>query len=202
MSLNRIHNEPLTIAEYAILNESGDQARNYTHALGLFELADRLGVEGVWVRQFHLRRGGMRGGLPSSSTDSEVRKAVYLADLERLTSALGGKPLDDAGSTLNPPTAGLASRVWEATLTERSAGEAGEGGNGVLVGTTQTVPAEVTAHAYYAGLDRYTAMHGNRAPRVGLATLIYPAKDRETALRQARAGIAEQTRAIAEGAVR
>jgi alkanesulfonate monooxygenase SsuD/methylene tetrahydromethanopterin reductase-like flavin-dependent oxidoreductase (luciferase family) len=256
--MSRNDNEPLTIAEYAILNEPGDQAQNYRDALGLFELADRLGVEGVWVRQFHLRRSAMQGGLPSpfvflaalaarttrlrlgtgiitlpldsplrvaedaavldaisggrvelgvangggpglaeiygrrSYTDVAERKAAYLADLERLTSALWGNPLDDAGSTLNPPTTDLASRIWEATLTDGSGREAGERGNGVLVGTTQTVPAEVTARAYYDGLERYRATYGYAAPRVGLATLIYPAKDRDTALRQARTGIEEK----------
>jgi hypothetical protein len=55
----------------------------------------------------------------------------------------------------------------------------------VLLGTTQTIPAETTARAYYRGLSR----HGSAAPRVGLATLIYPARDRETALREARDGI-------------
>lgn len=61
----RVHDEPLTLAAYAILNEPGDQARNYHQALGLFEHAERLGVEGVWVRQFHLRHPEPGGGLPS-----------------------------------------------------------------------------------------------------------------------------------------
>ena len=62
----------------------------------------------------------------------------------------------------------------------------------MLIGTTQTVPAEVTARAYLRGLERYTQEHGPRSPRVGIATLIYPAKDRQTALREARAGIEEK----------
>lgn len=60
----------------------------------------------------------------------------------------------------------------------------------MLIGTTQTVPAQVTARAYLRGLDRYAGRY--RPPRLGLATLIYPAKDRETALREARAGIEEK----------
>ena len=67
----RERDEPLTLAAYAILNEPGDQARNYHDALALFAQAERLGVEGLWVRQFHLRRPGPgtqsapAGGLPS-----------------------------------------------------------------------------------------------------------------------------------------
>jgi alkanesulfonate monooxygenase SsuD/methylene tetrahydromethanopterin reductase-like flavin-dependent oxidoreductase (luciferase family) len=259
MNPSHNHNEPLTIAAYAILNEPGDQARNYRDALELFELADRLGIEGVWVRQFHLRGAAMQGGLPSPfvflaalaertthlrlgtgavtlplenplrvaedaavldalsggrlelgvangggasgvaelygrtfHADVEARKQTYHADLEQLINALRGKPLDDRGAALNPPATALASRVWEATLTDRSGREAGERGNGVLVGTTQTVAAEVTARAYYEGLEQYRATRGDAAPRLGLATLIYPARDRETALRQARAGIEEK----------
>jgi alkanesulfonate monooxygenase SsuD/methylene tetrahydromethanopterin reductase-like flavin-dependent oxidoreductase (luciferase family) len=67
----REHDEQVTLAAYAILNEAGDQARNYHDALGLFARAEALGVDGLWVRQFHLRRPGPgtqsapSGGLPS-----------------------------------------------------------------------------------------------------------------------------------------
>lgn len=280
----RVHDEPLTLAAYAILNEPGDQAHNYHEALGLFEHAERLGIEGLWVRQFHLRRAGSGaasqsasppgpppepgGGLPSpfvflawlaartsrlrlgtaavtlplesplrvaedaavldalsrgrtelgvanggtapglaelfrggtavaggagGTRDAGALRAAYLADLTRLSEALGGAALDDAGARLNPPPQGLSARIWEATLSERSGYDTGTRGHGVLIGTTQTVPAEVTARAYLRGLDRYSGNTGSyRPPRLGLATLIYPAKDRETALREARAGIEEK----------
>jgi alkanesulfonate monooxygenase SsuD/methylene tetrahydromethanopterin reductase-like flavin-dependent oxidoreductase (luciferase family) len=42
---------------YAILGEEGDQASKYLSALELFSSAEKLRVEGVWVRQFHLRPG-------------------------------------------------------------------------------------------------------------------------------------------------
>jgi hypothetical protein len=62
----------------------------------------------------------------------------------------------------------------------------------VLIGTTQPVTAEVTARSYYRGLNRYAAEFGARPPRVAIATLIYPAKDRPTALREAEEGIEER----------
>jgi alkanesulfonate monooxygenase SsuD/methylene tetrahydromethanopterin reductase-like flavin-dependent oxidoreductase (luciferase family) len=262
----REHDEPVTLAAYAILNEAGDQARNYHDALGLFTRAEALGVDGLWVRQFHLRRPGPgtqsvpSGGLPSplvflawlaartdrlrlgtaaivlplesplrvaedaavldalssgrvelgvanggtapglteifrgmaSGRDPADRKAAYQADLALLTDALAGGPLNESGQRLNPPSPGLADRIWEATLSEQSGFGTGGRGHGVLIGTTQTVPAEVTARAYFRGLDRYSREHGPRPPRVGIATLIYPAKDRPTALREARAGIEEK----------
>ena len=82
----RENDEPLTLAAYAILNEAGDQARNYHDALDLFAHAERLGVEGIWVRQFHLRRPGLGtqpapgGGLPAPF--------VFLAWLAARTSRL------------------------------------------------------------------------------------------------------------------
>jgi alkanesulfonate monooxygenase SsuD/methylene tetrahydromethanopterin reductase-like flavin-dependent oxidoreductase (luciferase family) len=262
----RENDEPLTLAAYAILNEACDQARNYHDALGLFAHAEQLGVEGLWVRQFHLRRPSTGthpaagGGLPSpfvflawlaartsrlrlgtaavtlplesplrvaedaavldalsrgrvelgvanggaapglaelfrsvaSGADAASRRATYQADLKRLADALAGAPLNDSGARLNPPSPGLADRIWEATLTAQSGYDTGARGNGVLIGTTQTVPAEITAQAYYRGLELYETKAAPRPPRVGLATLIYPARDRETALREARAGIEEK----------
>lgn len=265
----RVNDEPLTLSSYAILNEPGDQARNYLDALGLFRRAEALGVEGVWVRQFHLRRpgpvgepGAVVGGLPSplvflgwlaartnrlrlgtgvvtlplenplrvaedaavldaisggrvelgvangggtpglaelyrgaGYSDAAERKADYIWALSRLGDALDGLPLDASGARLNPSAPGLRSRIWEAALTEESGFDTGARGHGVLVGTTQMVPAEVTARAYYRGLARYSD-YGERperkTPRVGLATLIYPARDRQTALREAAAGIEEK----------
>jgi alkanesulfonate monooxygenase SsuD/methylene tetrahydromethanopterin reductase-like flavin-dependent oxidoreductase (luciferase family) len=269
----RENDEPLSLAAYAILNEPGDQARNYHDALELFAQAERLGVEGLWVRQFHLRLPGPGtqsapgGGLPSPfvflgwlaaqtsrlrlgtaavtlplesplrvAEDAAVldalsggrvelgvanggtapglvelfrgttaldrapgggiegagRRAAYRANLARLAEVLDGARLNASGVQLNPPGPGLAGRIWEATLSEQSGYDTGARGNGVLIGTTQTMPAEVTARSYYRGLNRYAAEFGARPPRVAIATLIYPAKDRQTALLEAREGIEEK----------
>jgi alkanesulfonate monooxygenase SsuD/methylene tetrahydromethanopterin reductase-like flavin-dependent oxidoreductase (luciferase family) len=260
----RPHDEPLSLATYAILNEPGDQVRNYLDALGLFAHAERIGVEGLWVRQFHLRgtttRRAPAGGLPSpfvflaslaartsrlrlgtaavtlplesplrvaedaavldalsggrvelgianggtqpglaelfrggpGPADPAARRASYQADLTRLTEALAGARLNESGVQLNPPSPGLDGRIWEATLTPESGCDTGARGHGVLIGTTQTVPAEVTARAYYEGLERRRGTDTARSPRVGIATLIYPAKDRQTALREAGPGIEEK----------
>ena len=39
----RENDEPLSLAAYAILNEPGDQARNYHDALELFARAEQIG---------------------------------------------------------------------------------------------------------------------------------------------------------------
>jgi alkanesulfonate monooxygenase SsuD/methylene tetrahydromethanopterin reductase-like flavin-dependent oxidoreductase (luciferase family) len=136
-----------------------------------------------------LANGGGAPGLTDlfaprrSGDDADDRRAAYLDDVRRLEAALDGDLLLDGGQRLNPTAPGLTDRIWEATLSEQSGFDAGARGHGVLLGTTQTVPAEVTAAAYYRGL------RAGAAPRVGIATAIYPAKDRETALREARPGI-------------
>ncbi|GGF22219.1 LLM class flavin-dependent oxidoreductase [Subtercola lobariae] len=131
------------------------------------------------------------GGLPglaevfgrSFADDPAKRRVDYLKALQALLDALAGKPLDEAGQIISPLRPQLLDRFWQATLSDTSAFEAAERGHGVLVGTTQTVPAEVTAAAYYRGLaDGVT-------PRLGLSTLIFPGRSRESALREAEAGI-------------
>ncbi|WP_144713372.1 LLM class flavin-dependent oxidoreductase [Curtobacterium pusillum] len=115
--------------------------------------------------------------------DHDRRREAFDEQLARLLGALRGEPLGSGTARLNPDGSALLDRVWDATLTAESAAIAAARGHGVLVGTTQTVPAEVTATAYFEALpDGVT-------PRVALSTAIYPAPDRDTALREARAGI-------------
>ncbi|BDZ51315.1 luciferase [Frondihabitans sucicola] len=139
--------------------------------------------------QLGLANGGGAPGLTDlfapkrSNDDVQDRKTAYLDDVRHLKDALDGHELLPDGQRLNPAAPGLTDRIWEATLSEQSGFDAATRGHGVLLGTTQTIPAEVTAAAYYRGLP------AGVAPRVGIATAIYPAKDRETALREARDGI-------------
>jgi alkanesulfonate monooxygenase SsuD/methylene tetrahydromethanopterin reductase-like flavin-dependent oxidoreductase (luciferase family) len=115
--------------------------------------------------------------------DREERRQRFLDALDLLLGALRGEPLTADGHTLAPVAPALTERIWEATLTAESARAAGERGYGVLVGTTQTVPAETTAAAYLGGLP------ADAVPRLGLSTLILPGRTREEALRGAEEGI-------------
>lgn len=114
------------------------------------------------------------------------RRAAFDRQFDRLLGALGGSTLGTGTARLHPDGAALVDRIWDATLTPESAVLAAVRGHGVLVGTTQTVPAEVTAAAYH------DALPDGVAPRVALSTAIYPAADRATALREARDGIEEK----------
>ncbi|MGC0363856.1 alkanesulfonate monooxygenase SsuD/methylene tetrahydromethanopterin reductase-like flavin-dependent oxidoreductase (luciferase family) [Rhodococcus sp. 27YEA15] len=119
--------------------------------------------------------------------DTDQRKADYLRSLDILTGALAGEPLDptDPEFRLNPSAPTLVDRMWEAALTEQSGHDIAARGNGVLIGSTQTVPAEVTARAYHS-----SAAPGGTA-RVGLVVHVHPAATRELAL----AEIAEEVEA-------
>jgi alkanesulfonate monooxygenase SsuD/methylene tetrahydromethanopterin reductase-like flavin-dependent oxidoreductase (luciferase family) len=109
--------------------------------------------------------GVSNGGQPhvASALGVTLDKSVpaQVARLRSLVSALDGKPLADTKQELNPPAPGLSSRIWESALTEQTGRDSAARGNGVLVGSTQTVPAEVTARAYHASLP------SGVAPRVG-----------------------------------
>jgi alkanesulfonate monooxygenase SsuD/methylene tetrahydromethanopterin reductase-like flavin-dependent oxidoreductase (luciferase family) len=108
--------------------------------------------------------------------DKERKKAGYLRSLDTLTDVLRGAPINGTDQELNPPAAGLAGRIWESALTEQTGHDSAARGHGVLIGTTQTVPAEVTAAAYHASLP------DGVPPRVGLVVHVHLASDRRAAL--------------------
>jgi alkanesulfonate monooxygenase SsuD/methylene tetrahydromethanopterin reductase-like flavin-dependent oxidoreductase (luciferase family) len=108
--------------------------------------------------------------------DPERKKAAYLRSLDTLTGILRGGAINGTDQELNPPAPGLADRIWESALTRQTGHDSAVRGNGVLIGTTQTVPAEVTAAAYYASLT------DGVPPRVGLVVHVHPASDRRAGL--------------------
>ncbi|WP_375388131.1 LLM class flavin-dependent oxidoreductase [uncultured Amnibacterium sp.] len=108
--------------------------------------------------------------------DRAAKKADHLHRLQLLERALDGHPLGATDQRINPPAPGLTSRIWEAALTEQTGADAALRGHGVLVGTTQTVPAEITAAAYHAALPAGTT------PRVGIVVHLHVARSKEAAL--------------------
>ncbi|HXW43867.1 MAG TPA: LLM class flavin-dependent oxidoreductase [Streptosporangiaceae bacterium] len=108
--------------------------------------------------------------------DPARKKAAYLQTLGNLGRILDGLPVNGTEQELNPPAPGLADRIWESALTEQTGRDSAGRGNGVLIGTTQTVPAEVTAAAYHDCLP------ADAVPRVGLVVHVHPAVNRRTAL--------------------
>lgn len=134
---------------------------------GRFELGVSNGGQPVIAEALGLELPGER----------EAKKAEYLRRLDVLGRALDGEPLGGTDQRLNPSAAGLSSRIWESALTELTGTESALRGNGVLVGTTQTVPAEVTAAAYHAALPT------GATPRVGIVVHVHVSASRESALK-------------------
>lgn len=135
--------------------------------------------------------GLANGGQPSvaaalgvrQEVDRDARRRAYLDRVDRVRAALRGEALNDDGEHLAPLRPGLADRIWHATLTADSALDTGRRGEGVLIGTTQVVPGEVSAAAYHRGLAT------DAVPRLGLSTWVFPGADRESALRDAEEGL-------------
>jgi alkanesulfonate monooxygenase SsuD/methylene tetrahydromethanopterin reductase-like flavin-dependent oxidoreductase (luciferase family) len=124
--------------------------------------------------------GVSNGGQPhvAAALGVTLDKSVsaQVSRLRSLVSALDGNPLADTKQELNPAAPGLSSRIWESALTEQTGRDSAARGNGVLIGSTQTVPAEVTARAYHASLP------SGLVPRVGLVVNIHVAVSRRAAL--------------------
>jgi alkanesulfonate monooxygenase SsuD/methylene tetrahydromethanopterin reductase-like flavin-dependent oxidoreductase (luciferase family) len=131
-----------------------------------------------------LELGVSNGGQPAIAAalgigldpDPAAKKAGYLRSLGTLVSVLDGHPVNGTDQELNPPAPGLSARIWESALTRQTGQDSAVRGNGVLIGTTQTVPAEVTAAAYHASLP-----DGAR-PRDGLVVHVHPAANRRAGL--------------------
>jgi len=109
-------------------------------------------------------------------TDPDRKKAGYLRSLSSLGAILDGRPINGTDQELNPPAPGLSARIWESALTKQTGHDSALRGNGVLIGTTQTVPAEVTAAAYHESLP------DGVPPRIGLIVHVHPAADRQAGL--------------------
>jgi hypothetical protein len=162
---------PLRVAIHSDLREHGEQAAVYRETLDLFCYAEELGFDTAWVRSYKFRR---RGGAPGFSFPGGLPSPLVF--LGTLAAVLDGGSVNGTDQELNPPAPGLSGRIWESALTEQTGRDSALRGNGVLIGTTQTVPAEVTAAAYHECLS------GGAAPRVGLVVHVHPAADRRTAL--------------------
>lgn len=116
-------------------------------------------------------------------SDSDGQRAQHAERLARLVALLDQAEIPGTSERVYPPAPGLTTRIWEAALTDRTGADAARRGNGVQIGTTQTVPAEITAAAYHDNLP------DGVVPRVGVSTLFLPAGSREEALRIAEDGI-------------
>jgi alkanesulfonate monooxygenase SsuD/methylene tetrahydromethanopterin reductase-like flavin-dependent oxidoreductase (luciferase family) len=114
--------------------------------------------------------------------DDGEREQRYTQALAALRGILTDTPLTDSGSTLYPPAAGLAERIWQATATPATTVAAAEAGDALQV--HRGVPGAADSGAVQAEQIRtyLNAYRGAGPPRVGLSRGIVPADSRVAAL--------------------
>lgn len=115
--------------------------------------------------------------------DDSERERRYVDGLAALRRVLNGAALTDNGSTLYPPAAGLADRIWQATanldttVAAAAAGDALQLHRGVPNADSGAVQAR-QAETYLANFA-----HPWKAPRIGISRAVVPAASKEAALR-------------------
>jgi putative FMN-dependent luciferase-like monooxygenase len=134
----------------------------------------------------------------------EERQADYDRAFDVVRGALAGEPIGADGSTLWPPAADLAARVWEASFGVPGAVRAAEHGSGLLLSRTaqragegvhRAPLGEVQLPVVEAYLERCAAR--GVKPRIGLSRSIYVADSRAEALADAEPGMRRFARVAA-----
>ncbi|MEU3033816.1 LLM class flavin-dependent oxidoreductase [Streptomyces griseoaurantiacus] len=114
-----------------------------------------------------------------------ARKRELTSDhLDTLRRALAGEEVGAPGFRVQPPAGDFGGRIWQGVFSARGAEHAAAGGSHLLLNRAAygfDAPTDEVqrpwAEAYLAAWDRPAR------PRVGLSRLVFPAKDRRTALR-------------------
>ncbi|WP_328730254.1 LLM class flavin-dependent oxidoreductase [Streptomyces jietaisiensis] len=114
-----------------------------------------------------------------------ARKRELASDhLDTLRRALAGEEVGTPGFRVQPPAGDFGGRIWQGVFSARGAEHAAAGGSHLLLNRAAygfDAPTDEVqrpwAEAYLAAWDRPAR------PRVGLSRLVFPAKDRRTALR-------------------
>jgi alkanesulfonate monooxygenase SsuD/methylene tetrahydromethanopterin reductase-like flavin-dependent oxidoreductase (luciferase family) len=123
--------------------------------------------------------------------DIEKKRELTTAALDRLRSALAGEPLYDGGPPLKPYSTDLAeNRIWQGVFSEQGARYAAASGSNLLLNRATYGYDEPTDVVQRPWADTYlSSITTERAPRVGLSRLIFPAASREESLRHIGDGI-------------
>lgn len=142
--------------------------------------------------QLGLGTGGDSLTFAAFDRDLGARRELYVDYLERLRSALDGKPINSTDALLFPPAPTLSTRIWESTLGVESGARIGRNGNGLLLARTAFMSNDRTDQAQMPVAEAYLAAHAphRHAPRIGLSRAVYPAADRKTAMTHLDSGVA------------
>jgi alkanesulfonate monooxygenase SsuD/methylene tetrahydromethanopterin reductase-like flavin-dependent oxidoreductase (luciferase family) len=142
--------------------------------------------------------------------DLQARRQRFSEGVRVIRDALAGRPINGTEAVLYPPAPGLTERLWESTLSTEGGARIGRNGNGLLLARTafqSSDPTDVSqlpvAQAYldticsapvgaqFIAPSRIAPTGGGASPRVGLSRAVYPADDRQTAVKHLEHGVAE-----------
>lgn len=117
--------------------------------------------------------------------DVARKRELTTEHLAVLRAALAGEEVGTTGFTIQPPATGFGSRIWQGVFSAAGARYAAAEGSNLLLNRAAYGYREPTDEVQRPWADAYTsAWQGTRTPRIGLSRLVFPAKDRRTALAQ------------------
>jgi alkanesulfonate monooxygenase SsuD/methylene tetrahydromethanopterin reductase-like flavin-dependent oxidoreductase (luciferase family) len=121
--------------------------------------------------------------------DFQRKRELTTENLDVVSRALANEPLGASGFSIQPPASGFGDRIWQGVFSGEGARYAARGGSNLLLNRATygyDEPTDVVQRPWAdAYLQEWSAPH---EPRIGLSRMIFPAKDRRTALAQIESG--------------
>jgi alkanesulfonate monooxygenase SsuD/methylene tetrahydromethanopterin reductase-like flavin-dependent oxidoreductase (luciferase family) len=156
----------------------------YEHPLRLAE--DAAVFETLFPNRLDLGLGtgfGSDAVMETFGLAGKVRREVYDPAIERLMTALEGKPVNSADDRLYPCAGGLSARVWESPSRVEGVIQAAQRGSGLLLsrvaigvtGVSTDVVQRELVDAYMSNLPE------GIEPRIALSRTVYPSNDPDAA---------------------
>ncbi|GAA3547185.1 putative FMN-dependent luciferase-like monooxygenase [Amycolatopsis ultiminotia] len=141
-----------------------------------------------------LSGGRVEVGVGSGASETEYaafgrdvarKRELTTEGLALLRSALAGEEVRTPGFTIQPPAADFTDRIWQGVFSAPGAEFAAKEGSNLLLNRAAYGYDEATDVVQRPWADAYLdAWREPRTPRIGLSRLVFPAKDRRTALAQ------------------
>jgi alkanesulfonate monooxygenase SsuD/methylene tetrahydromethanopterin reductase-like flavin-dependent oxidoreductase (luciferase family) len=124
----------------------------------------------------------------------EQKRQLTSDGVSLLSRAFRGETLGDTGLQLHPRSQGLQHRVWQGIFGHEGARYAARGGSNLLLNRATYGHEGRTDHVQRPWAESYleawhaTPANAGRVPRIGLSRLIFPARDKRSAMAQLEAG--------------
>lgn len=133
--------------------------------------------------------------------DFDDKRRLTTEGLAVVSRALANQQVGTDGFAIQPPTAGFTGRIWQGVFSSAGAQYAARAGSNLLLNRATygyEDPTDVVQRPWADSyLAEWTAPH---EPRIGLSRMVFPARDKRTALAQIGPGtIAAAEKFVARG---